>query len=250
MNNTIIQSYCPQCEQPLTIMDKEMTVRCPNCNTILQFSEEKNTLVLIHQMEKKIETRNTLGKKRQYFWYLLLGIGTLGIGFIFYLLKNLEDLNNHEIYPEVETGQSLILIDGEAFPNLHGMFQRRRMMMGRFMAIFILLAIPYDLFMAAIDKYSVLFDHLKNQSKETAPTKSPHPTIYTIALSSFLLSTISTIVLVVVFWVINQNFWIFISLCIIGSICCLSFIGLTIIEALWQKAFNDHIRAMNKLGIY
>lgn len=242
------QSYCPKCEQPLIIMDKKMTIRCTNCDAILQFSEEKNKLILVSQREE-LEKTNTLGKKRQYFWYLLLGVATLGIGFIYYLMKSLKDLNNHEIYPEVEKGESMILIDDEAFPNLQGMFQRR-MMMGRFMAVFILLAIPYDLIMAAIDKYSVLFDHLKDQSEETAPTKPPHPTWYVIGLSSFLLSAIITIVLIIVFLVVGQNIWVFISLCAVGGICCLSFLELIIVGALWQKAFNDHIRAMNELGIY
>ena len=115
--------------------------------------------------------------------------------------------------------------------------------------LFGLVTIVFDILSAATAKYSMLYFHLKNQSKDTAPTKSPHSGVYLTGLILFLLSLPTAIPLLILNITYGfetfffQSIFLWVSVVMFGA----GFIIIVVCGALWQRAFNDHLDAMKKI---
>ncbi|NHJ31414.1 MAG: hypothetical protein FK732_00985 [Asgard group archaeon] len=258
MSENILYKSCPNCEANLVIMDGIYTITCNDCETKLAYDPEKKELVVlgkhvqfsagkVSQTTAPQKTRD-YGKKRLYFLYFLFGIFTLGIGFIVYMFRNLRDLENHHSEYKIEKGAEPIISDGEFFPNFNNMVRERFFYSPWYSGLFGLITLVFDIFSAAIGKYSMLYFHLKKQSRDTAPTKSPHSAVYLTGLILFLLSlpiVVPTLILNITygFEFIFQSItlWIGVGMFSVG------FIIIVICGALWQKAFNNHIKVMKKI---
>ena len=288
LSESTLYKNCPICDNNLVIMDGIYTITCNGCETKLAYDLETKELVDLgkHVKISKGKVSQTTprktreyGKKRTYFLYFLFGVWTLGIGFIVYLFRNLRDLENHNSEYKIEVGAEPILSDGEIFPNFNSMVRDRFFYSPWYSGLFCLFIITiiliqsvsavkispakiegnfkpnsereivFDIFSAAVAKYSMLYFHLKKQSKDTAPTKSPHSGVYLTGLILYLLSlpiAIPTLILNItygfeVFFFQSIIFWISVAMFGVG------FIIIVICGALWQKAFNDHLEAMKKI---
>jgi len=257
LSESIIYKKCPNCDANLVLMDGIYTITCNECELKLAYDIDTEELVVLGKHVKfsagkvsQTTPRKTrdYGKKRAYFLYFLFGIWTLGIGFIVYMFRNIRDLENHHSEYKIEKGAEPILSDGELFPNFNSMLRDRFYYSPWYSGIFGLITIVFDIFSAAVAKYSMLHYHLKNQNKDTAPTKSPHSGIYLTGLIMFLLTapiTITTMILSITyefaFLVQNIIFYNAAGLTLTG------FLIIVICGALWQRAFNKHVEAMKKL---
>jgi hypothetical protein len=258
LSESTLYKYCPNCGAKLVIMDGIFTITCNECELKLAYDTESELLVALgkHVKFSKGKISQTTprpkpeyGKKRSYFLYFLFGIWTLGIGFIVYMFRNIRDLENHNSEYKIEKGAEPILSDGELFPNFNSMMRDRFFISPWYSGIFGLVTIVFDILSAAIAKYSMLYFHLKNQSKETAPTKSPHSGIYTTGLLIFLLTApvaITTLIFNITYGgsLYFLNIFTYVTIVAFG----VSFIIIVICGALWQRAFNKHIDAMKKIN--
>lgn len=238
-------------------MDGIYTITCNGCETKLAYDLETKELVNLGKHVKfskgkisQTTPRKTreYGKKRTYFLYFLFGVWTLGIGFIVYMFRNLRDLENHQSEYKIELGAEPILSDGELFPNFNSMVRDRFFYTPWYAGLFGLVTIVFDILSAAIAKYSMLYFHLKNQNKETAPTKSPHSGIYLTGLLLFLISSpaaITTLIFNITYGgtIFFLNIFTWVAVVAFGA----GFIIIIICGALWQRAFNDHIDAMKRI---
>ncbi|RLI66283.1 MAG: hypothetical protein DRP02_08180 [Candidatus Gerdarchaeota archaeon] len=172
--------------------------------------------------------------ERRYWLWFLLGVGTVGIIFLIYLFINIEDLERHSYYP----------LDSRAEPINVNTSQT--------MMIF-LVAICFGfipiLWWIYYKKYASLYDHLKEQKKETAPYKVPRPIWYMLPLiSSHLLALIPTIVGfatgINIREAIPPLFWSILAIVILFT--SINFV----LDFLWQRAFNAHLKmTMAKLSL-
>ncbi|MCK5299091.1 MAG: hypothetical protein KAJ76_09305 [Candidatus Heimdallarchaeota archaeon] len=258
MSESTLYKNCPICNTNLVIMDGIYTITCNGCETKLAYDLENKELVNLGKHVKfskgkisQATPRKTreYGKKRTYFLYFLFGVWTLGIGFIVYMFRNIRDLENHQSEYKIEMGAEPILSDGELFPNFNSMVRDRFFYSPWYAGIFGLVTIVFDILSAATAKYSMLYFHLKNQSKDTAPTKSPHSGVYLTGLILFLLSLPTAIPLLILNITYGfetfffQSIFLWVSVVMFGA----GFIIIVICGALWQKAFNDHLDAMKKI---
>ncbi|MBK5114355.1 MAG: hypothetical protein KGD59_00670 [Candidatus Heimdallarchaeota archaeon] len=257
MSESTLYKYCPNCGAKLVIMDGIFTITCNKCEIKLAYDTKTELLVVLGEYVQfsagkvsQTTPRKTrdYGKKRSYFLYFLFGIWTLGIGFIVYMFRNLRDLENHHSEYKIEKGAEPILSDGELFPNFNSMMRDRFFYTPWYSGIFGLITIVFDILSASIAKYSMLYYHLKKQSKETAPTKSPHSSIYLTGLILFLITapiTIATMITSITF-----NFTILVQSITFYAAAGLTVAGFLIIVicgALWQRAFNDHVEVMKRI---
>ncbi len=255
--NETIYAKCPKCDSNLVLMDGIYVINCNDCNLNLEYNIETKKLEILGRnvefasgkVAKSTKTirDSTLGPIRRYFPYLLFGIVTLGIGLIIYMMRNLRDLEEHKTYSEVEEGAHPVLSHGDTFLNFNQMVQNRLYYSPRYLTVLFIITISYDLITSAESKYSSLYHHLKGQSKETAPIKSPHAMIYLISLILFIISMMVSIPtgitsLINVLPLVSLTFY------IAAGIAGVSFIVIIICGAVWQKAFNEHIKTMKKLG--
>lgn len=255
--NETIYANCPKCNANLVLMDGIYIIKCNVCNLNLEYDIEMRKLAILGKniefvsgkVNKSIKTGrdSKLGYTRRYFPYLLLGIVTLGVGLIFYMMKNLRDLEEHETHSADEKGAQPLLGAGEAFLNFHQILQNRIFYSVRYLVILCVITISYDLITAAESKYSSLYFHLKGQSKETAPIKSPHAAIFLIAFILYVISIAIVLPTAITNLVYSLPF-VGLILYITAGIAGASFLVILICGAVWQKAFNEHIKAMRKLG--
>lgn len=255
--NETIYAQCPKCNANFILMDGIYTVNCDDCNLSLEYNIETRKLEILGRkvefvsgkVTKSTKTSgdSTLGSTRRYIPYLLLGIVTLGIGLIIYMMKNLRDLEEHETYGEVEKGAHPILSPGETFINFNQMLQNRLYYSPWYLIPIFIISISYDLISAAEDKYSSLYYHLKEQTKETAPIKSPHAMIFLISLILFIVS-IALVLPTTITSVIYSLPLISLTSYITAGVAGASLLVIILCGAIWQKAFNEHIKAMRKLG--
>ncbi len=257
MKSETIYCNCPECNANLVIMDNILTITCNDCGIKLAYDPKSSSLqvlgdkVDIFDGEVKTTTvkrKQVYGKKRIYFIYFLFGLVTLGIGLIVYMLRNLKDLETHHSNYDLEKGAEPILTHGEFFPSFNSMFRDRLYMSPWYAGLYVIFTIAYDLLTAPIEKYSSLHYHLKDQGKETAPTKSPHSAWYVTGLVSYLVSM--PVVILTLILNLLQNFSVFPQNIIFYVSCGLAafgFLMITICGAIWQKAFNDHIKVMDKI---
>lgn len=258
MSESTLYKNCPICGTNLVIMDGIYTITCNGCETKLAYDLETEELVNLGKHVKiskgkisQTTPRKTreYGKKRTYFLYFLFGVWTLGIGFIVYMFRNLRDLENHQSEYKIEAGAEPILSDGELFPNFNSMVRDRFFYSPWYAGLFGIVTIVYDILSAATAKYSMLYFHLKNQSNDTAPTKSPHSSVYLTGLIIFLLSlpiAIPSLILNIAYGFevfFYQSIFLWVSVAMFG----VGFIIIVVCGALWQKAFNDHLDAMKKI---
>ncbi len=255
VRNETIYARCPKCNANLVIMDGIYVINCNECNINLEYDLEMRKLeILGRKVEfvsgkviKSTEINSTLGSSRRYFPYLLLGIVTLGVGLIFYMMKNLRDLEEHETHSKEEKGAQPLLQSGETFLNFHQILQNRIFYSVRYMAMLCVITISYDLITAAESKYSSLYHHLKGQSKETAPIKSPHSAIFLISFILYIVSiaiVLPTAITDIVYSIPLVGLTFYIAAGVAGA----SFLVVLLCGAIWQKAFNEHVKAMRKLG--
>ncbi len=253
--NETIYAFCPKCNANLVIMDGIYVITCNDCNINLEYDLEMRRLEILGKkvefvsgkVIKSTNINSTLSSPRRYFPYLLLGIVTLGVGLIFYMMINLRDLESHEAHSEEEKGAEPLLQSGEAFLNFHQILQNRVFYSVRYMAILCVITISYDLISAAESKYSSLYFHLKGQSKETAPVKSPHAMIFIFAFILYVISiavVLPSAITSLVYSLPSVSLVFYIMAGVAGA----SFLVILICGAVWQKAFNEHIKAMRKLG--
>lgn len=257
MSGGIVYHRCPKCKTDLAIMDGIYTITCNECGANLRFNPNTASLEIIGKDVrifsgevkselKPVEYRSNLGKKRIYILYLLFGIFTLGVGFIVYLNRNLRDLEHHETFKE-EVGAQPILAEGQALRGFNQIMKDRVFLSPWYLGMFALITIIYDLLGSAEEKYSSLYYHLKGQTKETAPTKSPHPRVFIVFLILFLLSSvvvISTSIAGFAYTNSPATYTFYVSL----GVLCLCFMVIVLCGALWQRAFNDHVDAMRVFG--
>jgi len=258
MSGGIVYHRCPKCKTSLAMMDGIYTITCNKCGANLRYNPNTTSLEIIGKHYqifdgevkgklKPVEIQSNLGQKRIYILYLLFGIFTLGIGFIVYLNRNLKDLEQHETFTEVEKGAQPILHEGQALRSFNTILRDRVFLSPWYLGIFAIITIAYDLLSAAEEKYSSLYYHLKKQPRETAPTKSPHPRVYFVSLIIFLISCVIVIPTAITGFSYNNSpaTIVFFVACGLAS---LTFFIVVLCEALWQRAFNDHVDAMRSLG--
>ncbi|MBK5112752.1 MAG: hypothetical protein KGD59_00755 [Candidatus Heimdallarchaeota archaeon] len=172
--------------------------------------------------------------ERNYIYWALLGIISVGIVFLVYLFINIEDLEKHSQYPKDSRAESINVNASQTL-------------------LFFLIAICFGfipvLWWVYYKKYSSLYSHIRNQRNDTAPFKIPHTLFYVLPL---ICSHLLAIVPLIIGWVIRDNvrfvmptlFW---GLC--GGIVVLSIIPL-VLDYFWQRAFNAHLKlTMAKLQI-
>lgn len=260
MSSEIIYDVCPKCGAYLAIMDGIFTITCSECSIKLAYTPETSNLIImgdevdifsgevITTSEESKKKKKKFGKKRLYILYFFLGISTLGFGFIFYMFRNLKDLEAHHLDYELEKGAAPLLTYGEAFPSLNSIFQNRLFMSPWYAGLYLIFTVIFDLFTAINEKYSVLYYHLKDQEKETAPLKSPHVGWLLFGLITFILSIpffSAMLSLNIIFDFANYpyNYLFYIS----SSLLAFGFLLLIICGVIWQKAFNAHIKAVDKM---
>ena len=257
MNSETIYGKCPECNANLVIMDGIYTITCNECGIKIAYNPETLAFevlgdkVDIFDGEVKTATekrKQEYGKKRIYFVYFLFGIVTLGIGLIIYMFRNLKDLETHHSNYELEKGAEPILTQGEALPSFNSMFRDRFYMSPWYAGFYAIFTLAYDLLTASFEKYSGLYYHLKGQGKETAPTKSPHAGWFMFGLVTFLISipffiTMLSMNLVFDFAMYPYNYLFYFSCGLVAF----GYLIITICGAIWQKAYNDHIKVMDKM---
>ncbi|TFF84191.1 hypothetical protein EU523_01775, partial [Candidatus Heimdallarchaeota archaeon] len=179
MTEQIKYFHCPKCGKKIVLLDGIESTRCNNCkSTLIYRNGELETgkripdSQLAYYYKKPRNIHNTLGKKRVFFWYWLFGLFTFGIGTIVYLFRCMQSLSDHETFPEVEKDSMIIVERDELLINFKTLVNQEHV--SSFSFLLLLFTIPYDLIQAAYNKYSLLYNHLKNQSKTTAPVKPPH----------------------------------------------------------------------------
>jgi len=164
--------------------------------------------------------------ERNYIYWALLGIISVGIIFLIYLFINISDLEKHSHYPKDSRAEAINVNTSQTL-------------------LFFLIAICFGfipvLWWIYHKKYSSLYFHLRNQKNDTAPLKIPHPIFYLLPLMS---SHIFAIIPSLVGFITQKDirfempvlFWSF-----LGCVLFLSLIPL-VLDYLWQRAFNAHIR--------
>lgn len=172
--------------------------------------------------------------ERNYLLWVGLGIITVGICFLVYLYLNFEDLEKHSHYP-LEIKAKPIKVNPSSLLILF------------FIAIcFLFIPILWYMYYT---KYSSLYNHIREQKKETAPVKILHPVFYMIPL---VLSHLLALVPTIIFWISEINiqtvfsgwYWAITA----GVIICT--LVTFILDYLWQKAFNQHSKiAMINLNV-
>ncbi len=257
MSGRIVYHRCPKCKKDLAIMDGIYTITCNECGANLRFNPNtvaleivgKNVKIFSGEVKgdlKPVEYRSSLGKKRIYVLYLLFGIFTLGVGFIVYLNRNLRDLEHHETFKE-EEGAQPILAEGQALRGFKDIMKDRVYYSPWYLGLFALITIIFDLLTTSEEKYSSLYYHLKKQSKETAPFKSPHPKFYFAFLILLIISGVVVIATSITGFTLNNDPVTYVFYASLGVL-CLCFFIIVICGALWQRAFNEHIEVMRSLG--
>ncbi|MCF2143962.1 MAG: zinc ribbon domain-containing protein [Candidatus Heimdallarchaeota archaeon] len=253
-------TVCPFCQAklPVTTIPQILEPEVSELQEILQQPESKTTAsvattelkreeeIILHtptieELEQAEETalQEQTGDleivpERRYWLWFLLGVGTVGIIFLIYLFVNIEDLERHSYYP----------LDSRAEPINVNTSQT--------MMIF-LVAICFGfipiLWWIYYKKYASLYDHLKDQKKETAPYKVPRPIWYMLPLiSSHLLALIPTIIGFATGINIRETipglFWSILAIVILFT--SINFV----LDFLWQRAFNAHLKmTMAKLSL-
>ncbi|NHJ85406.1 MAG: hypothetical protein FK734_08075 [Asgard group archaeon] len=259
----------PQCKKCGSFIDEEITI-CPFCQAKIEPSndieskvdvdkqdqplagiiyqktspvdENENSLVIKtpdleelvqqEQEEKGISPQLEIIPERKYIIWFIIGIVTVGIGFMIYLFINLEDLERHSHYPNDPRAEP---IDVNAMQLL----------------IFFLVALCFGfipiLWWIYYKKYVSLYSHLKKQKHDMAPRKIPHPALYLVPLiSSHLIALVPTIVS----WILVAQggeamsirlsmpwlFWSIWAIVLVLTLCT------SLLDYLWQRALNAHIR--------
>lgn len=252
--SNILYKKCPVCGNSLIIMDGIIEIICSQCDNNLTYDVKNDSVVVSDRVRpiarfsgKKNEKVDTvLGRTRNHFLYFLFGIATLGIGFIFYLFWVFKDLAQHQTLKEVEKNAEPIIDAGDFFPNFNEIV-KTRVYASRYFIFMAVFTIAFDIITAAELKYSSLYYHLKKQSKETAPVKSPHPTIFLVSLITFLISTIVLIITAITAPIYDITS-LTISFYVFAGIAGVNLIVLVVLGAVWQLAFNTHIYALRKMG--
>ncbi|MFW9924012.1 MAG: hypothetical protein ACFFDW_12070 [Candidatus Thorarchaeota archaeon] len=252
--SNILYKTCPECGNSLIIMDGINEIICPQCDNNLTYDEKEDMLFVSERVrpikrfsgrkDEKVDT--VLGRTRNHFLYFLFGIATLGIGFIFYLFWVFKDLAHHQTIKEVEKNAEPIIDAGDFFPNFNEIV-KTRIYASRYLIIMAVFTIAFDLITAAELKYSSLYYHLKKQSKETAPIKSPHPTIFLVSLITFLITSLVLIITSITAPIYDIQS-LTISFYVFAGIAGANLIVLVILGAVWQLSFNTHIIALRKMG--
>lgn len=263
-NSTISEEaeICPFCGQPLadSIKTKSSADLVPSKNSSsnesarispqpiyqhvgeIDFSDQyvftspdTEELELQEYQEQTIPANLEPLPQRNYWLWFLLGVITLGIGFLIYLYINLEDLEKHSVYPnefkaeDIEVNASSILL--------------------LFVVSICFFFIPI-LWYIYYKKYASLYYHLKDQKKDTAPYKLVHPAYY---LSCVIVTNLLALVHPIIYtfteidiqMTIPAVFWAIVGLVIVFTI------PTFILDYLWQRAYNAHAEiAMKNLGIH
>ncbi|MEA2070520.1 MAG: DUF4234 domain-containing protein, partial [Asgard group archaeon] len=166
---------------------------------------------------------------RNFFLWLGLGLVSFGIFYLVYLYLNIEDLEKHSKYPNEPKAED---IDISA---------TKILMLFLVSICFGFIPILWWIF---YKKYAGFYNHIKNQSRENAPHKIPHPAYYmTLVIISNLLALVPAIL---TFFEINLRvsypgiFW------LISSVLIALSIGIIILDYFWQRAFNSHSKITMK----
>ena len=207
--------------------------------------DESNDAIIIHtpdidtmdQLEAKpqyIPKSLEITPQRNYLIWFILGIVTVGLFFLIYLFINIEDLEKHSHYPNDSRAERIQVSASQTL-----------------MIFFIAICFGFIpvLWWIYHKKYSSLYYHLRDQKKDIAPFKIPHPAYYMVPLIlSHLIALIPTIINFATSIDIRNSlpalFW-----SILGIVFALTIINLTL-DFFWQKAFNAHIQqTMVKLNL-
>ncbi|HUT80411.1 MAG TPA: hypothetical protein VMZ29_04335 [Candidatus Bathyarchaeia archaeon] len=223
-------------QKPQQIQDDEIDDE----ESLIIKTPELEELVKQEQEEQGISPQLEIIPERKYILWFLLGIITVGICFLVYLFINLEDLERHSQYPNDPRAEPISV---SAMQSL----------------TFFLIALCFGfipiLWWIYYKKYASLYNHLKKQKQDIAPMKIPHTAIYLIPL---IISHLTALVPTIVGWIltaINEDAinirlsmpWLFWS---IWALVLLLTIFTSILDYLWQKAFNAHNRmTMAKINI-
>lgn len=211
---------------------------------IFDEKQDGDTIVLrtpdIEEMEYLDDEEQIITKtldivpERNYIYWLLLGIISAGIIFLVYLFLNIQDLEKHSEYPKDSRADSIKVNSSQTL-------------------LFFLIAVCFAfipvLWWIYYKKYSSLYYHLRNQKNRSAPFKIPHPVFYMLPLiCSHLLALVPSIIGLAIQVDIRVEmptlFW-----GLFGGIMVLSIIPI-ILDYLWQRAFNAHIKTtMTRLQI-
>lgn len=173
--------------------------------------------------------------ERNYLIWFILGVVTVGICFLIYLYLNIEDLEKHSHYP-LELKAKPIKANASSLLLL-------------FFISICFLFIPILWYIYYL-KYASLYNHIREQKKDTAPIKLLHPVFYMIPL---VLSHTFALVPSIIQWVFKIDikaanpglFWSIFAIIIVLTLLT------SIMDYYWQKAFNKHnqIAMVNMNGI-
>ena len=196
------------------ISEDSIVIHTPDIDTMDQLEAEPQ------YVPKTLE----IVPERNYFIWLALGVVTVGLFFLIYLFINIEDLEKHSHFPN----------DSRA--------ERIEVSASQTMMLF-LIAICFGfipiLWWVYHKKYSSLYNHLKDQKKDLAPYKIPHPAFYLVPL---ILSHLTALVPTIINFATTINirdtfpalFW-----SILGIVLALTAVNL-VLDFIWQRAFNAH----------
>jgi hypothetical protein len=162
--------------------------------------------------------------ERKYIYWFLVGIATVGLGFLIYLYFNIEDLDKHSHYPNDPRGEPIQVNTSQII-----------------MLFFIAICFSFIpiLWWIYYKKYASLYFHIRKQKQDIAPRKLPHPAIY---MTPLILSHLIALVPAIYSLITSSNllndipalFW-----SIMSVITVLTAFNL-FLDYLWQRAFNTH----------
>ena len=197
-------------------------------------SPDIEEIELEEHQDQKISVSLSPVPERNFLLWFVLGIITVGIGFLIYLYLNLEDLEKHSHYP-LELKAEPMKINTSSLLML-------------FFFSICCLFIPILWYMYYL-KYASLYNHIREQKNETAPVKISRPIFYMISLvGSHLLALVPSIVMLATSIDLRTTypiwFWILTASIIICTLITAVF------DYYWQRAFNQHCKiAMINLNI-
>ncbi|NHJ46431.1 MAG: zinc ribbon domain-containing protein [Asgard group archaeon] len=235
---------CPFCSTELTkeisipieidhAVDEEIIKQDESQDFVIQQKDDNNEFLLKTPEIEEIVSSETESQKivqldiipeRKYIYWFLIGIVTVGLGFLVYLYFNIEDLDKHSHYPNDPRGKPILVNTSQTI-----------------MLFFIAICFSFIpiLWWIYYKKYASLYFHIKDQKQDISPYKLPHPILYMIPL---ILSHLLALVPAIYSLATSSNlvidipalFW-----SIMGLITILTAINL-FLDYLWQRAFNAH----------